>query len=371
MPPELSCEVLQESKSTTVLQRRGFTLPEISITPQDFGQFNLASANYDSSSPIIFLQSLSTPKTACLQNLFENVNQLSRQSSQEQTSATPKFVAEEDVESYLTDIQQEGNFPPSSDSQKENNNFMNLLSNSMNNNNKVNLFTPQKFDNTYTFFENYNFDSKNIELVLPKSKDLITPDNPVVVKRINTDNQDEFDIYFPSPWYSSSPSLSSDLDKQDKRNGNIFVFPDSSCKENQQIFPPFFDHTINPFCNNLLATNAITNSTNVMNPCNNNTNFYAMAQTRKLKRNQNEMERQRRVDQHVRFQRLRESIPHIINKRKTAKITILQAAISYIQQLHQEESILEQTKSHEKKRSEVLMRKLYQLKNTQTLHQKQ
>ena len=340
----MTCQVLQENSS--VLRRRGFALPEISITPQDFDE-EISPVSQMSAPKTLkdFLQCLGTPKTACLESVYACLLEKQQQQQQQHlgSSPCPRFFAEEDFASYFSDIQQELSTP----------NFIsdivrNYFSPGLN---KVNIFTPLNFHNTDIFYNNYDFNSDKVELVLPKTKDLITTNTPVVVKRL-LGNQDEFDMYFPQSSYTPC------LNNQGK-SSEIFVFPD--CKENPEFFnTTSYQSTENHF-DLLIQNNTIRRKRQ------NDANHYAPYSTKfKLKKSQNEMERQRRVDQYIRFQTLRQSIPNISENQKAAKITILQAALSYMKQLNEEEAILQNIKKTEQKKNHMLLQKVRQLSGLKT-----
>ena len=78
----------------------------------------------------------------------------------------------------------------------------------------------------------------------------------------------------------------------------------------------------------------------------------------------NDVERKRRGEMHSRFQKLRESIPELVEDKKAAKIAILKVAKRYINDLDEEGRRLEELKEHEKRRNRELLDRLCKLTGT-------
>ena len=297
----MACQTL------SVLERRGFTLPEISITPEDFNG-NLCEAK-----DMKQLDEILCYLTSPLPNIKSMAKLTTKEDSSEPSLATPKILTEDKFETYLTDITMES----PTVKRKQNNAVLSPLPKFLNQ-------KPREQADSISQQET------NIPLFPSKSTDSITPSNSFVVKRLAEDSRDEFNIYFPDSFISNTQAYA-------RQDCTIFQFPESpnlgfENKEN--------GGKKNEFRNIDLPDSEFKIRKSIS------------------KKNQNVVERRRRVEQHQRFQKLASLIPYITDKKKLPKIMILRAAKQYLEILHREEQDLLEMKLSEKQKNQFLLNRI-------------
>ncbi|XP_066921297.1 uncharacterized protein [Clytia hemisphaerica] len=298
----MACQTLQ---TLSVLERRGFTLPEISISSEDFNG-NLCETK-DMKQLDEILCYLTSPLA-----ITKSMVKLTKEDASEPSLATPKILTEDKFEKYLTDITMES----PTIKRKQNNTVLSPL---------------PRFSNQKPREQMNSQQETNIPLFPSKSADSITPNTSFVVGRLTEDNGDEFNIYFPDS------SITNTQTRIGQYN-SIFQFPDSPNLA--------FENKENGGKKNDFRSKDSPDSE---------------FKIRKSKKNQNIIERRRRVEQHQRFQKLASSIPYITNKKTLPKIMILRAAKQFLEILHREEQDLLDIKSGEKQKNQFLLNRLASL----------
>lgn len=331
----MSCEVLLPTTklSSTVLQRRGRTLPEISIAPQDFTGNNDQDAFYDE-----FLQYLYSPASVdhTITTSYQHQQTMalltkspsSLTGTYEPSLATPKIFSEAELENLFVDIRSEVCLDVKTES------FLNktLLSRlSDNQGAKTNV----KGQADLTYQDNEQSDNELLDSIIPKS--------PTVLSNGNC----AFDAYFsfgisnPVTSENGKDSHSENASKSDPTDQGFWFGSYENNKENNNS---------QGVKDNKGKRLKKSNSSKFQGNNKKSTKGCGQQNTAQGMKKQNIIERRRRVEQHLRFQALASSVPHIAGREKIPKICILRAGIDYIRYLSKEEEVLLEAKRLEQEK---------------------
>ena len=334
-----------QSPPSSVLERRGCTLPEISVIPQDFsGPIEEDNSNScDAFNQL--LQYLYSPATSKTSSSVENsMASLSNQPI-EPSLATPKVFSEAELEHFFVDIRSEIHLDVQTESLL-NKTFLTHLSN--NNTTKRTVLPRKQFDFT---------SNRDKNSLLPAVS--ITPTIPIVLKKTIEDNKDQFNVYFPECPITPTSS------KSRRKDGVHFQFPEdpnfsSTADENKENSTQ---------CAFQIAGKKSGDDVEKrkLNECSlqiKNKREQFETSGRIMRNRQNIIERKRRVEQHQRFRTLASHIPHLSDKEKIPKIRILKAGICYIKYLENEEVLLEEMKRKEQEKLLNLQMRFEFLTNT-------
>ena len=337
-PLQILSSLSQSTQAPTpsVLQRRGRTLPELSVTPQDFS----GPVDQDDGNRLFheFLQYLYSPAavTKTITPYYDGVASLSKPST-EPSLATPKIFSEAELEHFFVDIRSEVCLNVQTES------FLNKTFSSHLSNNKVEKLTVlprDQFGFTYQ-------DKKLASVLLPNSLDSITQATPIVGKISGEKCYiDQFNRYFPEQMFTPN------MKKYGQNDGAVSRFPenqDFGCSEDKE----------NNTQSVILEKEQRKDAKQRRDECLQMKKDQWKLKGSQMKKRQNIIERKRRVEQHLRFRTLASHIPHISDKKKISRISILKAGIEYIEYLGNEGEMLLEVKRSEQ---EILLHLQMKLK---------